>query len=113
MDGLAAPAALWGLALAIPILVTYMLRTRRPRQVVASTFLWGEATRNVAATRPFQRLRPSVLLLLQLLLLAALVLALARPFRSTLGVGGSHLVLVVDASGSMLATDEVPTRLEA
>ncbi|HVL51317.1 MAG TPA: VWA domain-containing protein, partial [Actinomycetota bacterium] len=113
MDGLSAPGALRALALAVPILLTYMLRTRRPRQVIPSTFLWGEATMNVAATRPFQRLRPSILLLLQLLLLAALVLALARPFRSTLGVGGSHLVLVVDASGSMLATDEVPSRIEA
>jgi Ca-activated chloride channel family protein len=113
MDGLASPAALAALGLAIPILLTYMLRTRRPRQVVPSTFLWGEATKNVAATRPFQRLRPSILLFLQLALLAALVMALARPYRSTLGVGGSHLVLVVDASGSMLATDEVPSRLEA
>jgi Ca-activated chloride channel homolog len=113
MDGLASPAALAALGLAIPILLTYMLRTRRPRQVVPSTFLWGEATKNVAATRPFQRLRPSILLFLQLALLAALVLALARPYRSTLGVGGSHLVLVVDASGSMLATDEVPSRIEA
>ncbi|HEX2178008.1 MAG TPA: VWA domain-containing protein, partial [Actinomycetota bacterium] len=113
IDGLASPAALVALGLAVPILLTYMLRTRRPRQVVPSTFLWGEATKNVAATRPFQRLRPSILLLLQLLLLAALVLALAGPFRASLGVGGSHLVLVVDTSGSMLATDEVPTRLDA
>lgn len=113
IDGLASPAALAALGLALPILLTYMLRTRRPRQIVPSTFLWGEATKNVAATRPFQRLRPSILLLLQLLLLAALVLALAGPFRASLGVGGSHLVLVVDTSGSMLATDEVPTRLDA
>ncbi|MGH9267840.1 MAG: vWA domain-containing protein, partial [Acidimicrobiales bacterium] len=113
IDGLLAPAATLLAALAVPIILTYMLRPRRPRQVVPSTFLWREATKNVAASRPWERLRPSVLLFFQLLALLALVLALARPYRSTQGVAGDHLVLVIDASGSMLASDETPSRLEA
>jgi Ca-activated chloride channel homolog len=113
MNGFAAPAAFSALALAVPILLNYMLRARRPRQVVPSTFLWRQATRNVAAARPWQRLRPSVLLFLQLLALATLVVALAAPFRSVTGVGGHHLVLVIDASGSMLAMDEAVSRVDA
>lgn len=111
IDGFINPGALAAMALAIPILITYMLRPRRPRHVVPSTYLWREATRNVAASRPWQRLRPSVLLLLQLLVLVAMVAALARPFRTAFGVAGDHLVLIVDVSGSMAATDESPDRL--
>ena len=113
MDGLLAPAALAAGALAIPILVVYMLRSRRPRQVIPSTFLWQTATKNVSATRPWDRIRANVLLILQLLLLAALVLALARPYRAAPGVAGEHLVLVIDASGSMAATDHEPSRMDA
>lgn len=113
IDGMLAPGAIGLAALAIPILITYMLRSRRPRQVVPSTFLWREATRNVTASRPWQRLKPSVLLILQLLILAALVLAFARPSRQAPGVAGNHLVLVMDASASMLASDDEPSRIEA
>lgn len=111
MDGLLAPAALASALLAIPILITYMLKARRPRHVIPSTFLWERATRNVAASRPWDRIRSSVLLILQLALLAALVLALARPYRAAPGVAGDHLVLVMDASGSMAATDQLPSRM--
>ena len=113
MDGLLAPAALAASALAIPILVVYMLRSRRPRHVIPSTFLWEAATKNVSASRPWDRIRSNVLLILQLLLLAALVLALARPYRAAPGVAGEHLVLVIDASGSMAATDQEPSRMDA
>ena len=113
MDGFLAPAALAASALAIPILIVYMLRSRRPRQVIPSTFLWQAATKNVSATRPWDRIRSNVLLILQLLLLAALVVALARPYRAAPGVAGEHLVLVLDASGSMAATDQEPSRMDA
>ncbi|HJR46403.1 MAG TPA: VWA domain-containing protein [Actinomycetota bacterium] len=113
MDGLLAPAALAAAALAVPILIVYMLKTRRPRQVIPSTFLWRAATKNVSASRPWDRIRSNVLLFLQLLALAALVLALAQPYRSAPGVAGDQLVLVMDASGSMAATDQEPSRIEA
>ena len=111
MNGLLAPAALAAAILAVPILITYMLKTRRPRQVIPSTFLWRTATKNVAASRPWDRIRSSVLLFLQLLLLAALVLALAQPYRTASGVAGDHLILVVDASGSMAAREGRSPRL--
>lgn len=112
--GFLAPAALGLAALAIPILVTYMLRSRRPRQRVSSTYLWGKDLRNVTASRPWQRLRPNVLLILQLLALFAIVVGLAGPYRSAAGIAGDHIVLVLDGSGSMKATDAGPTsRIEA
>ncbi len=96
----------------LPVIVAlYFLKLRREEQVVSSIYLWQEMVRDVAANAPWQRLRPNLLLLLQLLFLAALILALARPFSWTMAASGDHLILVVDRSASMAATDVQPDRL--
>ena len=76
---LLAPAALALSALAIPIVIFYMLKLRRREVTVSSTLLWQMVLRDRQANAPWQRLRRNLLLLLQLLILAALILALARP----------------------------------
>jgi hypothetical protein len=88
-------------ALAIPILLLYMLRLRRREAVVSSHFLWQRALKDYAANTPWQRLRRHLLLLLQLLVLALLVVALARPALpgSTPSLG--RVVVLIDASASM------------
>ena len=71
-----APAALALGLLALPIVLLYMLRLRRREQTVSSTYLWRTLVQDRAANAPWQRLRRNLLLLLQLLILAALVLSL-------------------------------------
>lgn len=110
---LANPAALWLSLLALPVLALHILRPRRPPVEVSSTFLWREVARPVSVARPWQRLRPSVLLLLQLLMVALLAVAVARPVKVTAAPLSPHTVFIVDASGSMLAADGDPDRLEA
>jgi Mg-chelatase subunit ChlD len=108
-----APAA-FALALLLPIIVAmYLLKLRRTEQVVSSVYLWRRMVRDLEANAPWQRLRRNLLLLLQLLFLAALVLALARPFTWTAGAAGQALILVLDTSASMAATDRPPSRIEA
>ncbi len=102
---LLAPAALALGLLALPIVLLYMLRLRRREQTVSSTYLWRTLVRDRAANAPWQRLRRNLLLLLQLLILAALVLALARPALRLPGLGGGSVIVLLDASASMLATD--------
>src|SRR6266550_4321559 len=75
-----APIALTLGLLAVPIIVLYMLKLRRREVEVSSTLLWQLLLRDREANAPWQRLRRNLLLILQLLLLIALVLALARPF---------------------------------
>jgi hypothetical protein len=99
------PLALVGAALAIPIILMYMLRLRRREVLVSSTFLWRQILKDNEANTPWQRLKRNLLLLLQLLILAALVLALARPFMVVPAVGTGQIVLMLDASASMNATD--------
>ena len=68
--------------LAIPILLMYMLKLRRKTVQVSSILLWEALLRDRQANTPWQRLKRNLLLLLQLVILAALVLALARPGHS-------------------------------
>ena len=57
------------------------------------------------------RLRPSVLLFLQLLAVALLALTIAEPVRITPAPLAAHTVFIIDASGSMAAEDGSPDRL--
>jgi hypothetical protein len=99
--------------LAAPIIVLYMLRLRRREMLVSSTLLWQKLLRDREANAPWQRLRRNLLLLLQLLILAALVLALARPFLPVPSVVSGSIVVLLDGSASMLAMDVEPNRFEA
>ncbi|HST04241.1 MAG TPA: VWA domain-containing protein [Chloroflexia bacterium] len=105
--GILLPVALSLIALAIPIVIFYMLRLRREELSVSSSMLWRRVLQDRTANAPWQRLRRNLLLILQLLLLVLLVLGLARPFVFTQPKVAGNLVLVMDASASMQTTDEV------
>jgi Ca-activated chloride channel homolog len=110
---LLAPLALAGLATLPVIVAFYMLRLRREERTVSSTFLWQHLVRDVEANAPWQRLRRSLLLLLQLLLAALLVAVVARPVWERPAGLARDLVLVIDASASMGSRDVSPDRLSA
>lgn len=110
---LLAPLALLLGLLAVPIVLLYMLRLRRVERPVSSTLLWQKLLRDRQANAPWQRLRRNLLLLLQLLVLAALVFALARPFLPTPSIVSGNVVVLLDASASMMATDVQPSRFDA
>jgi Ca-activated chloride channel homolog len=110
---LLAPIALLLGLLAGPIILMYMLRLRRQEVRVSSVMLWQKLLRDREANAPWQRLRRNLLLLLQLLILAALVFALARPFWPIPTVASGSVVVLLDGSASMLATDVEPNRFAA
>src|SRR5439155_1286459 len=74
-----APAAAV-LAVTIPAIVAlYFLKIRRPTRIVPALHLWPNQIRDRQANVPWQRLRPSWLLFLQLLAAAVLVAAALQP----------------------------------
>ncbi len=110
---LLAPLGLLGLVAIPVILALWMLRLRRPQREVSSTVLWRHLVRDVEANTPWQRLRRSLLLLLQLLCALLLVAVVVRPALERPAALAHDLVLVVDASASMSATDVPLDRLDA
>ncbi len=107
------PGALLFAALSVPIILLYMLKLRRRDVLVSSTLLWQQLLRDREANAPWQKLRRNLLLLLQLLGLALLTLALARPALPTETVVSGNVVLLIDVSASMQARDVAPSRFEA
>ena len=110
--GLANPAGLWLLGLAAPIILLHVLRPRRTRHAVRSVLLWRQVSSPVSAASPWQRLVPSVLLLLQLLAVALLAVAVARPVQAEPTPLAQHTVFVVDASASMGAREGAERRID-
>ncbi|NOG52725.1 MAG: VWA domain-containing protein [Planctomycetes bacterium] len=98
--------ALIGAAVALPALVLlYFLKLRRREVRVSTTMLWLQSVEDLEANAPFQRLKPSLLFWLQVLVVAAVLLALARPTREIEGSGADseHVILMIDVSASMQA----------
>ncbi len=113
MSFLSPITALIAAGIAVPLLVAlYFLKLRRREVVIPSTLLWKRAVQDLQVNAPFQKMRRNLLLLLQLLILAALLLAMARPTVQGSAAPGRRVVLLIDHSGSMSATDASPTRLD-
>src|SRR3954470_4196725 len=91
----------------------YLLKLRRDPAVVPSTLLWQRLVADVEANAPWQKLRRSLLLLVQLLLVILLAILASRPFVERPAGLARDLVLVVDTSASMTATEVSPSRLAA
>lgn len=111
--GFLLPSALALAGLAVPIIIFYMLKLRRQPARVSSLLLWQQVLQDRQANAPWQRLRRNLLLLLQLIILALLVLALARPYFTVQARVQGNVVLLLDASASMQATDVAPSRFAA
>ncbi len=106
---------LWGL-LAVPplILLLYFLKLRRTPLEVPSTYLWTKTIEDLHVNSIWQRLRNSLLLLLQLLIAFLLIGACLFPSCEGVELSGERLVFLIDNSASMSAEDiaDGHTRLE-
>lgn len=107
------PAALAFAAIIPIILILYLMRPKRQERTVGSTLLWLQALQDLQASRPWQRLRVTPLLLLQLLAAIVIVLVLARPAIFASSPLSGDTIIVLQASASMQATDVAPDRFEA
>ncbi|MBN2477035.1 MAG: VWA domain-containing protein [Pirellulales bacterium] len=99
-------ALLWGL-LAVPIVLLYRRKIRLRSDPVATDMIWQCVLAEQPRRDAWQRWRHPVSLAVQLTLLAVLVVALAEPWIP----GPRRLVLLMDNSASMNATDVAPSRL--
>ncbi len=89
----------------------YILKLRRRTVPVPFSKLWERILRDKEATSLFSRLKRLLSLLVQLALLALLAFALGDPRAAATLIKGRNLVVLLDASASMQATDVAPNRL--
>ena len=107
-------ATVFGIAGAL-MLAMYILKLRRRVVAVPFSKLWHRILKDKEATSLFSKLKRLLSLLLQLALLALLVLALGDPRAAASLIKGRNLVVLIDSSASMQATDggAGETRLDA
>lgn len=104
----------FGLLLLIPIMIWWQLRKKKEdNPAIRLTTLSGLGT-----IKPTWRVRfRPILFVLRIVALVTLIIALARPQSSNVSESidseGIDIVLSVDVSGSMLAEDLKPNRIEA
>jgi hypothetical protein len=105
---------LWAPLLAVPpaVIMLYFLKLKRQPLEVPSTYLWLKSIEDLHVNSLWQRLRQSLLLFLQLLILLIAILALLNPTWQEQKLSGNHLIFLVDNSASMGTTDVGPNRLE-
>ena len=99
--------AVLGAAVLAPLVALWFLKLKRKRRVVSSTMLWSRSLADLRANTPFQRIRFSWLLLLQILAVVLIALALAQPEAEGFGTKGGRHVLLIDRSASMNAVESV------
>lgn len=102
-------AAIFGAAAAFATAL-YILKLRRRTVAVPFSKLWEKILRDKEATSLFSRLKRLLSLLVQLALLALLAFALGDPRAAATLIKGRNLVVLVDASASMQATDVAPAK---
>jgi hypothetical protein len=97
-------ATLFG-ALGAGVVLLYILKLRRRQVMVPFSELWSRVFVDKESTAWFKRLKRLLSLLLQLLFLFLVTAALGDPRLSSRVLSGRHIVVLLDASASMQATD--------
>lgn len=110
---IANPQFLW-LLLLLPVLLFVYMRLQHKRE----TIMGVSSTEGISGLRPSWKVRWRPLLtVLRVTAIVLIILALARPQRTdvteSIDSEGIDMVLSVDISGSMLAEDFKPNRIEA
>jgi len=101
-----APSMAWLFLLALPLILFYFLKLKRPVMNIPSLYLWRQVLDDQRVNSPFQRFKKHILLLLQLLLLLFIILAALQPSWRGSGGDQQRLPVLIDNSASMGALDK-------
>ncbi len=108
----ATPLALLGL-LAVPIVIAlHSLAVRWRRVEVSSLSFWNEVLRDERTSVRIRQVLRSLALVAEVLAVAALSLAIARPFLRTAAGPAGDAILVLDATASMKGREGARTRFD-
>ena len=105
------PLGLWGL-IGVPIIILiYVLKNKYNEQTVPSTYIWTLSEKFFKRRNPLSGLTGIISLILQILLVVAVSLAIARPIITVPDSAGEYC-FVIDGSASMQMESGGTTRYE-
>jgi len=97
----------------IPVIVLfYFMKLRRKEIPVSATFLWKKSISDAKVDSFFQKLRMNIILILQILFIALMASALARPYFRSLKNLPPTMIFILDCSASMSAREEHKSRFD-
>lgn len=113
LENFSKPGYLW-LLLIIPLLIVwYLLNNKKINSEIVFSGFGGVRSAKAGYKKYFVWLQ----YFLRLLAIAAIIIALSRPYttnsKEKINLEGIDIMLAIDISGSMLAKDLVPNRIEA
>lgn len=102
------------LLLLIPVIILlYMLKQKAKEYPFSSSILWKEIYHSMEATKPWEKLKKNILMIIQILTVCLLILALMAPYLKSGGRLYDNVVLVLDTSASMgIQYNDKKTRME-
>ena len=107
------PLGFWGLIGLLILLLIYILKPNYQNKTISTTYVWRLSLKYRKKKIPISKLRNILLIICQVLIVCICAFILAQPFidgedkRSA-----NEKIIVIDASGSMLAEVEGETRFE-
>lgn len=105
------PLGLIGLIGLIALIIIYILKPKYEDKTVASTYIWKLSLNYHRPKSPFDWLKGSILIILQILIIVILALLMAKPMFKSREDSGEKIV-VLDGSASMQVLENNMTRFE-
>ena len=99
------PLGLLGLIGIAVLILIYILKPNYQQKLVSSTYIWELSLKYRKKKIPVSRLRNLIILICQLLIIAACAMILAQPVIRAEEMESNERIAVIDASAGMLASD--------
>lgn len=99
------PMGLLGLIGIAVLILIYILKPNYQQKLVSSTYIWELSLKYRKKKIPVSRLRNLIILICQLLIIAACAMILAQPVIRAEEMESNERIAVIDASAGMLASD--------
>jgi hypothetical protein len=96
----------------IVLIIIYLIKPNYQNKIISSTFIWKLSLKYKKKKIPISKLRNILLFLCQILAITAASLILAQPYIDNSVTVSNEKVLIIDASGSMMANIGGQTRFE-
>lgn len=107
------PLGLLGLLSIVVLIIIYIIRPNFQQKLISSTFVWRLSLKYKKKRLPISKLRNILIIVCQILILAASALILTEPVKNlSQEEYATEVIAIIDASASMRASTEKTTRFE-